>query len=33
MDKSLFWWVVYGGIVSAIVSLLDMYFEWGIFPM
>ena len=30
---SLFWWVVYGAIASATVSLLDMYFEWGIFPM
>ena len=31
-NKSLFWWVFYGAVLSATVSFMDMYFGWGIFP-
>ena len=25
------WWIIYGMTASAIVSVLDAYFEWGLF--
>ena len=26
-------WIVFGAIASAIVSALDIYFEWGLFTL
>ena len=25
------WWIIWGVVASATVSLLDTYFEWGLF--
>ena len=25
------WWIIWGATASAVVSLLDIYFEWGLF--
>ncbi len=25
------WWIIWGALASAVVSALDIYFEWGLF--
>jgi len=27
------WWIIWGALASATVSVLDMYFEWGLFSI